>query len=94
VRGSGWADFFTVAVSQLRQANPNPLNLNQNFISMYAQDTWKISSKLTMTYGVNWAPFLGMSFPQGDVYNFSLAGFRGGQKSTAIPKVVAWPLMV
>src|SRR6202521_3941757 len=72
-------------VSQLRQANPNPLNLNQNFVGLYAQDTWKLTSKLTLTYGVNWAPFFAMSFPQGDVYNFSLAGFLAGRKSTSIP---------
>jgi hypothetical protein len=85
VTGLGMADFFVGAVSQLRQANPNPLNLNQNFVGLYAQDTWKLTPKLTLTYGVNWAPFLAMSFPQGDVYNFSLSGFRASQRSTVIP---------
>ncbi|PWT99915.1 MAG: hypothetical protein C5B51_26175 [Terriglobia bacterium] len=85
VTGLGMADFFVGAVSQFRQANPNPLNLNQNFIGLYAQDTWKVTPKLTLTYGVNWAPFLAMSFPQGDAYNFSLARFQAGQRSTAIP---------
>src|SRR6185437_2980181 len=60
-------------------------NLNQNFFGLYAQDTWKIGRKLTLSYGVNWAPFFAMSFPQGDLYNFNLAKFRAGQRSTAIP---------
>lgn len=83
--GLGMSDFFIGSVSQLRQANPNPLNLNQNFFGMYGQDTWKVTPKLTLTYGVRWEPFFPMSFPQGDLYNFSLARFYANQKSTVIP---------
>ncbi|MEQ1947011.1 MAG: carboxypeptidase-like regulatory domain-containing protein [Bryobacteraceae bacterium] len=82
--GLGMADFFLGVVSQYRQANPNPLNIRQNFAGMYAQDTWKITPKLTMTYGIAWNPFFGMNFPQGDVYNFSLGGFYAGKTSSAI----------
>jgi len=77
-------DFILGKVSQLRQANPNPLNLNQNFFGLYAQDTWKINPKLTLTYGVNWSPFLGMSFQQGDLYNFNLGDFYAGKRSTVV----------
>jgi hypothetical protein len=83
--GSSMADFFLGDVSQLRQANPNPLNVRQNFFALYAQDTWKVSSRLTLNYGINWAPFFAATFPQGDTYDFSLARFRAGQRSTVIP---------
>jgi hypothetical protein len=85
VTGSSMADFFLGDVSQLRQANPNPLNVRQNFFAVYAQDTWKMNSRLTLNYGINWAPFYAASFPQGDTYNFSLARFYAGQRSTVIP---------
>src|SRR3989442_2667133 len=85
VTGLGMSDFFLGNVSQLRQANPNPLNLNQNFFGVYAQDTWKVTPKLTLTYGLRWEPFFPMSFPQGDLYNFSLTRFYANQKSTVIP---------
>ena len=85
VTGLGMSDFFLGNVSQFRQANPNPLNLHQNFFGIYAQDTWKMNSKLTMTYGLRWEPFFPMTFPQGDVYNFSLAKFYANQKSTVVP---------
>src|SRR4029077_19603119 len=49
--GASLADFMTGNVAQLRQANPNPENLTQNFFSTYIQDTWKLSPKLTLTYG-------------------------------------------
>jgi Carboxypeptidase regulatory-like domain/TonB dependent receptor len=82
---SNMAAFLQGNIAQFRQANPNPLNMNQNVFGLYAQDTWKLTPKLTMTYGVNWSPFLGLSFQQGDLYNFSLARFYAGQRSTVIP---------
>ena len=83
--GLGIADFLLGTVSQFRQANPNPMNMNQNVFSLYAQDTWKINRRLTMNYGVNWNPFFGLAFQQGDLYNFSPAGFYAGKRSTVIP---------
>jgi hypothetical protein len=39
--GSGLSDFFLGFVSQLRQANPNPLNVRQNSMALYAQTPGK-----------------------------------------------------
>ena len=82
--GAPLADFLTGNVSSLRQQNPNPENLTQNFIGVYAQDTWKATQKLTVTYGLRWNPFLPMSFKQGDLYNFSLPAFRAGRTSKVV----------
>src|SRR5258708_39805778 len=79
------SDFLLGRVSSLRQANPNPLNTRQNFFALYAQDTWKINTRLTLNYGVNWAPFFAGTFPQGDTYNFSIASFKAGSRSAVIP---------
>src|SRR5215471_2207601 len=87
--GSGLTDFFLGFVSQLRQGNPNPLNVRQNSMALYAQDTWKVTSRLTLNYGLNWDPFFGISFPQGDVYSFNLGNFYQGIKSSAIPNAPA-----
>ena len=75
---------MTGNVAQLRQANPNPENLTQNFFATYIQDTWKVSPKLTLTYGLRWNPFFPMSFKHGDLYNFSLSKFYAGARSTVI----------
>ncbi len=83
--GLSMGDFFTGQVNNLRQASPNYVNLFQDFFGAYGQDTWKITPKLTMTYGVRWEPFFPMQFKHGDLFNFSLARFLAGQKSTAIP---------
>jgi len=87
--GSGLADFMIGSVGFFRQANPDPENLTQNFFGIYAQDTWKITPKLTMIYGVRWEPFIPMSFKHGDLYNFSLDGFLAGKKSAVIPNAPA-----
>ena len=84
VTGLGLGDFFLGDVSQTRQANPNPLNLAQNFVNLYAQDSWKVTPRLTVSYGLNWAPFFGMAFQQSDLYNFSLANFSAGTTSKVI----------
>ena len=83
--GNTMADFLLGKVSSLRQANPNPLNTRQNFFALYVQDTWKVTSHLTLNYGLNYAPFIPGYWPQGDTYNFNLAQFYAGQHSTVIP---------
>jgi hypothetical protein len=83
--GLGLSDFLLGQVSQLRQATATQLNMNQNFFSLYATDTWKITPKLTLTYGVNYEPFFSVGFPQKDTFNFNLGSFYAGQRSTVIP---------
>ena len=48
------------------------------------QDSWRISD-VTLNFGVKWNPFLAMSFPGGDIYNFDLDAFYAGTRSTVIP---------
>jgi len=83
--GSPIGDFLIGRAVNLHQANPNPNYTTQNFFGLYAGDTWKVTSKLTMNYGVRWSPFFPMQFIQSDVSNFSLAGFYAGTKSQVIP---------
>jgi carboxypeptidase family protein/TonB-dependent receptor-like protein len=85
VTGLGLADFLLGQVNQIRQANPNPINIYQNFFGLYGQDTWKLTPRFTFTYGVRWEPFLPMQFKQGDVYSFSITKFYANQKSGVIP---------
>ena len=79
------ADFLTGTYTVLHQANPNPNNTTQNFFGLYAGDTWKANSRLTLNYGVRWNPFFPMQFIHSDVYNFSLPRFYAGKRSTVIP---------
>ncbi len=83
--GSPMVDFLTGNAAQFHQANPNPENLTQNFVGLYAADTWKVSHKLTLNYGLRWNPFIPMQFKQSDNYTFSLSNFYHNVRSTVIP---------
>ena len=56
-----------------------------NYVSLYAQDTWQLKPRLSMSYGLRWAPIL----PQEDyrrpvpmVSNFDIDRYRQGLRST------------
>ena len=58
-------------------------------MSFYAQDTFQISPRFTLNFGVRWEP----TFPDPDKYgrgtSFSLAGFDAGQFSSVYPNAPA-----
>ncbi|MEQ1883932.1 MAG: carboxypeptidase-like regulatory domain-containing protein [Bryobacteraceae bacterium] len=83
--GTTMSDFMLGRVLSLRQANPNPLNTRQNFFALYLQDTWKINQRLTLNYGINWAPYFPGVFPHADTFNFGIGRFIAGSRSTVIP---------
>jgi hypothetical protein len=85
VFGTPLIDFLTGNVVSLHQGNPNPNNVTQNLVGLYAADTWKATRRLTVSYGLRWDPFLPMSFKNGDTYNFSLSNFYANVRSQVVP---------
>jgi hypothetical protein len=79
--GLGQADFFAGLLSQMRQSAPNTLRVTQNLVGLYVQDTWKMSQRLTVNYGVRYEPFFPMQSRDKTVYTFSLDRFYQGTVS-------------
>ena len=79
--GLGLADLFAGDLSQLQQQIPNDLRMYQWFFGSYAQDTWKVTPRLTLNYGVRWEPFFPMNIKNNEVYTFDLARFNAGTVS-------------
>jgi hypothetical protein len=80
--GLGWADVFAGDLSQMRQQIPNDLRMYQWFFGAYAQDTWKVTQRLTVNYGLRWEPYTPMEIKNKEVYTFSLARFYAGTVSS------------
>jgi hypothetical protein len=83
--GAALGDFMIGKLSSnsgLQQAAPNTLDMSQTYLGLYAQDTWRLSSKLTLNYGLRWEPFFPQQLQNGAVYQFDQARYNAGIKST------------
>jgi Carboxypeptidase regulatory-like domain/TonB dependent receptor len=84
--GHAMGDFLLGRVDNIRQSMPSTLSPSQQYAALYAQDTWRVNSRVTLNYGVRWEPFFPMVWrenPYGGirVYNFGVDEFQAGQES-------------
>ena len=87
--GLGLADFMLGRVSTFTQGAPTLWSSRQTYLGVYAQDTWRVSPRLTLNYGLRWEPFFPLHLTDGSVYGFDIDRFRQGVKSTTIPNAPA-----
>jgi hypothetical protein len=58
VTGLSLADFMVGGASSWAQGNFAEAYNRTHYLGLYAQDTWKATSRLTVSYGLRWEPFL------------------------------------
>ena len=88
--GLGWADFMLGQAATWKQGNFQTYLYNrQNYVSLYAQDSWKVTSRLTVNYGVRWEPFFAFSNKNGYFDHFDPALFAANVHSTLYPNAPA-----
>jgi outer membrane receptor protein involved in Fe transport len=78
--GSAIADFLLGDMNTFTQQSANEIDLRQTRLAFYAQDDFKVTSRLTLNLGVRWEPY----FPFFETHG--RAGFWApGQQSTRFP---------
>jgi hypothetical protein len=85
VTGSGLADFLIGKVNSFTQGEYQQAYSRQNFRGVYGQDTWQMRRRLTVNYGLRWAPVLPIQDvrrPIPQVMNFDLNRYRQGIRSS------------
>jgi hypothetical protein len=79
--GLGLADFLIGRPNDFSQTNATPDDLRVWIMSFYAQDTFRVSPKVTLNYGVRWEPMFSDPDKYGRGTSFSFPGFYAGQFS-------------
>jgi len=67
--GLGMADFLTGQASSFSQGTTYGFYNRQYYLSLYAQDSWKVSRKLTVNYGIRWEPYVSQYNKDGQIHN-------------------------
>jgi hypothetical protein len=87
--GLGLGDFMLGNVNTFTQQGVQNIGFRSDYFGAYAQDTWKISPRLTLNGGVRWDPYLPFSWGDRQAFQFSQAGFIQGIRSTVYPNAPA-----
>lgn len=87
--GNAMSDFVAGALSSFTQLNVSHDNEYWRYIGVYAQDSWKISSRLTLNYGLRWEPYLNGTFHNKQISHFIMQDFLNNVHSSVFPNAPA-----
>jgi Carboxypeptidase regulatory-like domain/TonB dependent receptor-like, beta-barrel len=79
--GLGLADFLMGSAVTWKQGNLSTYYNREHYIGAYAQDAWKVTPRLTLSYGVRWEPYLPWSSKYGWFSHFDKDLFDQGVRS-------------
>jgi len=82
VSGVPLVDFMLGSASAWNQGNFNQWYQRQNYLGVYAQDSWKVTSRLSVNYGIRWEPYQAPYAKYGWYTHFDPALFTQNVHST------------
>jgi len=92
VTGLPMADFLIGSPSSFAQNTISEDRERQKYFGLYVQDSWRITPRLTMNYGLRWEPYFGTVIPRGWVSHFDQNAFLNNVHSTVYPNAPAGTL--
>jgi len=88
--GLGMGDFMLGNAANWAQGNfQNFMYDRQNYVGLYVQDSWKVTPRLTVNYGLRWEPFFAFTNKHGFFDHFDPALFAQNVHSTRYPNAPA-----
>jgi hypothetical protein len=94
ITGAGLADLLLGRVTTLEHGGPAIIPVDQKYLGLYAQDTWRAKPRVTINGGLRWEPYFGQQVENGALSIFSMENFQKGVKSTVYhnaPAGFLWP---
>src|SRR5207253_1031810 len=79
--GLGLADFLLGRVKQLEMGGPNILKVNNTYLGVYGQDTFRMSDRVTVNAGVRSSYSMGYDFMAGEYHNINAGAPPFGNRS-------------
>ena len=76
--GLSMADLLVGRVSRLEIGGPNVLDIHNWYFGSYGQDSWRVSSRVTVNAGLRWEPYFGQSVDNNAIVIFNKANFDQG----------------
>ena len=81
ITGLGLADLLLGRVKQLEMGGPNILKVNNTYLGVYGQDTFRMSDRMTLNAGVRWEPYFGQNVLNDAIVIFKKENFDQGIRS-------------
>ncbi len=85
VTNDAMASFLLGYVQNFAQASGQFLALRGHFFGLYAQDSWKIGRRFTLSYGVRYEPFIPWHEREGRMGSFFPSAYTAGTHSSLYP---------
>jgi hypothetical protein len=85
----GMADFLLGLPSSFSQGGSQIVAEKMQYVGVYAQDVWRINSRLTLNAGLRWEPYLAAKDQNGFTMAFDQNRFNQNQHSVVFPNAPA-----